>query len=123
MLDKEEFEEFEDDETEAEAEAESSPLEEEKETQVEPKQIAKPIAKPMAKPIVKPIAKPIATAKPIETKEVEPAEEPAEVEEAQTPTQYVPVPRAVPIETMINELYDGQQEIKQALMAILDKIK
>jgi hypothetical protein len=36
--------------------------------------------------------------------------------------QYVGVPRAVPIETMINEIYDGQQEIKQVLMVILEKL-
>ena len=44
-------------------------------------------------------------------------------EEMPTQPQYVAVPRAVPVETMINELYDGQQEIKQILMAILEKLK
>ena len=46
-----------------------------------------------------------------------------EIEMPQAQPQYVAVPRAVPVETMINELYDGQQEIKQILMAILEKIK
>jgi len=39
-----------------------------------------------------------------------------------TPPQYVAVPRVVPIETMLNELYDGQQEIKQTLLAIMEKL-
>ena len=46
-----------------------------------------------------------------------------EIEMPQAQPQYVAVPRAVPVETMINELYDGQQEIKQILMAILEKLK
>ena len=37
--------------------------------------------------------------------------------------QYVAIPRAVPMETMLNEIYDAQQEIKQMLMSFLDKIK
>jgi len=48
----------------------------------------------------------------------QPTEPPAKA----TPPQYVAVPRVVPIETMLNELYDGQQEIKQTLLAIMEKL-
>lgn len=37
--------------------------------------------------------------------------------------KYVAVPRAVPMESMINEIYDGQQEIKQMLAAIMENLK
>lgn len=37
--------------------------------------------------------------------------------------QYVAVPRVVSIEAMVNELYDTQQEMRQILTAILEKIK
>lgn len=53
--------------------------------------------------------------KKVRTKQEEPTDKP--------PIQYVGVPRAVSIETMINDIYDGQQEIKQALMTILEKLK
>jgi hypothetical protein len=36
--------------------------------------------------------------------------------------QYVAIPRAVSIEAMLNEIYDGQQEMKQILNAILERI-
>ena len=37
--------------------------------------------------------------------------------------QMIAVPRAVSVETMFNEIYDGQQEIRQMLMAILERLK
>jgi hypothetical protein len=55
--------------------------------------------------------------------EAEEEEEKPEVKPVQAPPQYVAVPRAVPVETMLNELYDGQQEMRQVLMAILEKLK
>ena len=70
-------------------------------------------------------------AKSLPAKKVEQKQEP-KVEEApqEAQPQYVAVPRAVPIETMLNELYDGQQElrqgqqeIKQVILAILEKLK
>jgi len=51
------------------------------------------------------------------------AQEVEEPEPVQAQPQYVAVPRAVPVETMLNELYDGQQEIRQILLAIVEKLK
>lgn len=52
------------------------------------------------------------------TKQPEPKEVPTEA--PQTP-QYIPVPRAVSIETMFNEIYAELQEVKQFLLAMQEK--
>ena len=50
--------------------------------------------------------------------------EPPEPKQPVEPEQkFVAVPRAVPLESMVNEIYDSNQEIKQALVAILEKLK
>jgi len=77
-----------------------------------------------AKPVMKaaaPLAKrPAKYEEPKEEVEEKPVVKPVQ-EQAQP--QYVAVPRAVSTETMLNELYDGQQEMRQVLMAILEKLK
>ena len=45
-------------------------------------------------------------------------------DEVQEPkVQYVPVPRAVPVETLLNELYDQNQTIIQLLQQLLQDKK
>jgi hypothetical protein len=90
----EEFEEFQD---------EDSAIEEE------------PEQKPVAK---KPVGRPAKYEAPRETPAPAPRAQPV-----QPQPQYVAVPRAISVEAMLNELYDGQQEMRQALMAILEKLK
>ena len=53
-----------------------------------------------------------------------PVQEPMQVEAPvqQIEPQYVAVPRVVSMETMLNEIYDSQQEIRQALIAVLNKL-
>jgi len=82
----------------------------------------KPAAKPLPKSNVglsgrkdvkAEIRKPI---REVEPEEIEAEEEPKpEVKEEAEP-RYIAVPRAVPMETMLNEIYDSQQRIEQALM-------
>jgi hypothetical protein len=85
----------------------------------EPVVKAKPVMKATA-PLGKRPAKYEAPKEEAEEKEEKPEVKPVQ-EQAQP--QYVAVPRAVPVETMLNELYDGQQEMRQVLMAILEKLK
>ena len=94
----EEFEEFDED-----LEDES-----EDEEQYKPK---KPIVKPAVRTPQEPVRR-VEPVRKVEEKKSEPVQ-----------PQYVAVPRAVSMEVMINELYDGQQEIKQILSAILEKLK
>jgi hypothetical protein len=75
------------------------------------------------KPKVKPIPKPaVRTSAPQEPVRREPVKRVEEKPEPVQP-QYVAVPRAVPVETMLNELYDSQQEMRQILLTILEKLK
>jgi len=41
----------------------------------------------------------------------------------QSQPQYIAIPRAVPVESMINEIYDSLQEIKANLMQILKEMR
>lgn len=50
-----------------------------------------------------------------------PARNPEKKEEVKQ--EVVAIPRVVSVEEMLNELYTGQQEIKQALYAIFEKLK
>lgn len=56
----------------------------------------------------RPVPKPISVVEEEEEEPIQQLQEPAKEE-----PKYVAVPRVVPIETMVNELYDGQQELKQ----------
>lgn len=102
MVEKEEdFEEFDEDEDEDEVVEKPRPVE-----------VEAPEAKPRGRP-----KKETPKEAPVEEKIDEP------IEPVAPRTQYVPIPRAVPIETMINELYDGQQEIKQLIIAVLSLLE
>lgn len=100
-------EEFDDVEVEEEEEQD----EEEEEPEEKPK---KKVDKKFMKAIKKEVAK--------EVERDEDEEKPTEKPKAVEP-QVVAVPRAVSIETMFNELYDGQQEIKQLLMAWMQAVQ
>jgi ASC-1-like (ASCH) protein len=103
------------------------------------KPIPQPVRKPIPQPIRKPVAKPIAKPQPVRDRVVpgdkitfeKPEVETYEPEDKTYPEmkeqpQMVAVPRVVSMEMMLNEIYDGQQEIKQALLSViagLEKLK
>lgn len=107
----EELEEFEDEEEE-----EEEPDEDEEEGPTLPKLV------PKKKPESKPMPRMIVT----EPEGDEEAEEhfkkavrQQEEEKKQPEIQYVPVPRAVPMESLLNEIYDRQEQIISMLNELL----
>ena len=94
--------------------------EEDEEDLTPPARIKREMARPIARP--SPIKQQLTKKKVVEPEEE--TEEEVEVEPEAKPQapQYVQVPRAVPIETMLNEIFDGQQELKQILVAIYQKL-
>jgi len=122
MGEEEEFEEFEIPEDDDEEVEEEIPIV--KGAQIPPMPARKlppvPVIakKAIAKPVVKPEPEP---EQEVEEEEVQTVSE--EPVAQQTQPQYVGVPRVVSIEEMLNNLYDGQQEMKQALAMVLEKIK
>jgi len=114
----------------SEDELEEFEIEDDEEVELEEEEIpqVKGAQIPMVKklPPVPVVTKKVIT-KPVPEPEPELEEEvitvPEEPVTQPTQPQYVGVPRVVSIEEMLNTLYDGQQEVKQAMAMILEKIK
>ena len=106
----EEFEEFEEDEEEEDKEEEEDDL-----PTLSPEEIKKArMEKSRQIPVPRPIEQEARQIK----KQVGNIPQPQP-----TQPEYIAVPRVVPASTMLNEIYDGQQEMKQILMALLEKVK
>ena len=103
MSEEEEFEEFEEEAEDSEEEAEEEVAEDEEETPV-----VKGAQIPKKTTIVKPVPQQAVPKAPVS------ASQPVQEQQPQV----VAIPRAVPVETMLNEIYDGQQEMRQSVEEI-----
>jgi len=85
---------------------------------IEPKKGGRPPAK---SPNNQAVPTPYAEAKMKKMAEARAAEARAAAAQAAAQPQVYAVPRAVPMETMVNEIYDGIQRLEQLLMALLQQ--